>query len=321
MLKALPQNYDPGLLVGFDTRDDACVYKLRDDLVLIQTVDFFPPIVDNPFEYGQVAAANALSDIFAMGVNPSVALNILCVPGCLPQSDIAAILAGGAQKVREAGAIIAGGHSVEDNEPKYGLCVSACVHPNEIWSNAGAQPGDVLVLTKPLGNGILATAAKRDIISQADFQAAIDSMATLNKYARDAAAKTPVHACTDITGFGFLGHASEMAEASNCTLFIDSHSVPIFDGAYLLADQNVIPGGAERNEEYLNEKIKFAEDVPKPLRAILFDPQTSGGLLLSVPEEDKKQLLANMKEAGVDAAVIGRVHAPGKVLIEVVHSP
>ena len=168
MLKALPQNYDPSLLVGYDTSDDACVYKLREDLVLIQTVDFFPPIVDDPYAYGQIAAANALSDVYAMGASPGIALNILCVPGCLPPGDVAAILAGGADKVREAGAVIAGGHSVEDAEPKYGLCVSAWIDPGQIWSNAGARPGDVLVLTKPLGNGILATAAKKDIIGGVD---------------------------------------------------------------------------------------------------------------------------------------------------------
>ena len=317
MLNALPQNYDASLLVGFDTRDDACVYKLRDDLALIQTVDFFPPIVDDPYQYGQIAAANSLSDIYAMGASPSIALNIFCVPNCLPPSDVAAILAGGAEKVREAGAVIAGGHSVEDAEPKYGMCVTAYVHPDEIWSNATAKIGDVLVLTKPLGNGILATAAKRDLITQANFQEAITAMATLNKYARDAAAKTKVNACTDITGFGFLGHASEMAEASNCTLFINSEDIPIFSGVYLLADQGIIPGGAERNEEYLGEKIKFSQDVPMPLRSILFDPQTSGGLLLSVPEEDLQQLLANMADANVNAYVIGRVHAPSAALIEV----
>jgi len=317
MLKALPQNYDASLLVGFDTRDDACVYKLRDDLVLIQTVDFFPPIVDDPYQYGQIAAANSLSDVYAMGASPNIALNIFCVPSCLPPEDVAAILAGGAEKVREAGAVIAGGHSVEDAEPKYGMCVSACIDPSEIWSNAGAKVGDVLVLTKPLGNGIIATAAKRDMITQEDFKEAIVSMATLNKYARDAAAKTRVNACTDITGFGFLGHASELAEASGCTLAIDASAVPIFDGAYLLADQGIIPGGAERNEEYLGEKIKFAADVPTPLRAILFDPQTSGGLLLSIPEVDLEKLMINMHEANVDAVVIGRVHSAGGAVIEV----
>jgi len=303
--------------VGFDTRDDACVYKLTEDLVLIQTVDFFPPIVDNPFEYGQIAAANSLSDIYAMGASPNIALNILCVPSCLPHEDVAAILAGGALKVKEAGAVIAGGHSVEDNEPKYGMCVSACINPANIWSNAGAKPGDVLILTKPLGNGILATAAKKDLITQSEFQTAIDSMTTLNKYARDAAAKTKVNACTDITGFGFLGHSSELAEASGVTLFISAEKIPVFDGAVKLAEQGIIPGGAGRNEEYLSGKINFAEGVSKELRAILFDPQTSGGLLFSVPKEDKDELLKNLNEAKVNASVIGNVYPKGQYLIEV----
>ena len=305
-------------MVGFDTSDDACVYKLRDDLTLIQTVDFFTPIVDDPFQFGQIAAANALSDIYAMGASPLVALNILCVPSCMPPEDVAAILAGGAEKVREAGAVIAGGHSVIDPEPKYGLCVSACIAPGEIWSNAGAVPGDILVLTKPLGNGILATAAKRDKITTEDFQFAIKSMATLNKYARDAAVKTRVNACTDITGFGFLGHASEMAEASGCTLEFAAGDIPLLDGVCDLAMQGVIPGGAARNEEYLSGKINFAAGVPGHLRSVLYDPQTSGGLLLSVPEADVCSLMANLAGAGVEGAIVGQVCLKGQFPI-VIH--
>ena len=317
MLKALPANHDPKLLVGFDTSDDACVYKLREDIVLIQTVDFFTPIVDDPFSFGQIAASNALSDIYAMGATPLVALNILCIPSCMPPEDVAAILAGGADKVREAGAVIAGGHSVIDPEPKYGLCVSACIDPAQIWSNAGAKPGDVLVLTKPLGNGILATAAKRDVISQEDFRQATLSMATLNMYARDAAIKTRVNACTDITGFGFLGHASEMAEASGCTLVFYGKDIPLLDGVYQLSEKGVIPGGTARNIEYLAAKINFASTVPKPLVPILYDPQTSGGLLLSVPKEDVDTMLTNMNAAGVAAMVIGEVHPKSSFAIEV----
>jgi selenide,water dikinase len=303
MLKALPQGLDPNLLVSFDTSDDACVYKLQDKLALIQTVDFFPPIVDDPYFYGQIAAANALSDIYAMGACPSIALNILCIPACLPRTDVASILAGGAQKVREAGAVIAGGHSVEDEEPKYGLCVSAFIDPVYIWSNAGACVGDILVLTKPLGNGILATAAKRDKITQAEFQPAVESMAALNKYTRDAAVNgcVGVHACTDVTGFGLLGHAYEMAEASGCTLEFASNDFPLFEGVYHLAEEGVVPGGAERNANYLAGKISFAADVPLSLRSILYDPQTSGGLLLSIPEKDINSF------AGMEVAVVGRV--------------
>jgi len=317
MLKALPTNHDPRLLVGFDTSDDACVYQVRDDLVLIQTVDFFTPIVDDPYQFGQIAAANALSDVYAMGASPTVALNILCIPSCMPAGDVAAILSGGADKVREAGAVIAGGHSIIDPEPKYGLCVSACVDPAQLWSNAGAQPGDVLVLTKPLGSGILATAAKKDIITQAQFQPAIDSMAKLNKYARDAAVKTRVHGCTDITGFGFIGHASEMAQASGCTLAFAAKDIPLLEGVYRLAEEGVIPGGTGRNMEYLSPKVNVTADVPKPLLPILYDPQTSGGLLLSVPREDVSQLLANMIAAGVDAFVVGDVRPASEFSIEV----
>jgi len=317
MLKALPVNHDPKLLVGFDTSDDACVYKLRDDLVLIQTVDFFTPIVDDPYLFGQIAAANALSDIYAMGATPTVALNILCIPSCMPPEDVAAILAGGADKVREAGAVIAGGHSVIDPEPKYGLTVSACIDPAHIWSNAGAKPGDALVLTKPLGNGILATAAKRDVISQEDFRQATQSMATLNMYARNAAVKTRVNACTDITGFGFLGHASELAEASGCTLVFLAKYIPLLNMVYELSEKGVIPGGTARNAEHLSAKISFSNTVPEPLVPILYDPQTSGGLLLSVPKEDVDALLANMADEGVEAVVIGEVQAQGAFAVEV----
>ena len=309
MLKALPTNIDPALLVGYDTSDDACVYQLRDGLALIQTLDFFPPIVDDPFAYGQIAAANALSDVYAMGAVPTLALNILCVPSCLTAAEVASILAGGAEKVREAGAVIAGGHSVEDAEPKYGLCVSAFADPGKIWSNAGAKPGDVLVLTKPIGNGILATAAKQDKITQEAFEPAIRAMTTLNKYTRDGAADFSVHACTDITGFGFLGHACEMAEAGGVTLEINSLHVPLFDGVFALAEQGVVPGGAKRNADYLCKKVFFDPAVSATMQNVLHDPQTSGGLLLSIPENEKDALLAALQNAGAEGAVVGYVTA------------
>jgi len=318
MLKALPANIDPALLVGYDTSDDACVYAVRDDFALIQTLDFFPPIVDDPFQYGQIAAANALSDVYAMGATPTLALNILCVPSCLTPAEVAAILAGGAQKVREAGAVIAGGHSVEDAEPKYGLCVTAFAHPTKIWSNAGAQPGDALILTKPLGNGILATAAKQDKITQADFAPAIAAMATLNKYARDAAASFTVHACTDITGFGFLGHASEMAIASGVTLHIRADALPIFDGVRELAHAGVVPGGAKRNADYLANKIHFAPHISEAMQSILHDPQTSGGLLLSAPAVQRDALLTALQTGDIAACMVGEVNPLCAHAIEVV---
>jgi len=303
--------------VGFDTSDDACVYKLQDDLLLIQTVDFFTPIVDDPYQFGQIAAANSLSDVYAMGASPTLALNILCIPSCMPTEDVAAILAGGADKIREAGAIIAGGHSVIDPEPKYGLCVSATIHPDELWSNASAKPGDVLVLTKPIGNGIIATAAKKDIISQADFAQAIESMANLNMYARNAASKRQVHGCTDITGFGFLGHANEMAQASNCTFVFIAKDIPLLDGVYELSEKGIVPGGTKRNIDYIAPNISIAKNVPTPYEAILYDPQTSGGLLLSVPEDDVPMLMSNLADAKVKAAVVGRVQPKGPFSIEV----
>ncbi|MCL2204026.1 MAG: selenide, water dikinase SelD [Defluviitaleaceae bacterium] len=317
MLKSLPKHIDPALLVGYDTSDDACVYRLGPDLAMIQTLDFFPPIVDDPFAYGQIAAANALSDIYAMGAAPALALNILCVPGCLTAGEVAAILAGGAEKVREAGAIIAGGHSVEDAEPKYGLCVSAFADPVRVWSNAGAKPGDALILTKPLGNGILATAAKQDKITQAAFAPAIAAMATLNKYARDAAVPFTVHACTDITGFGFLGHACEMAVASQCSLMIHPAAMPIFDGVLALAQRGVVPGGAKRNADYLAGKILLAEEISPAMEGILHDPQTSGGLLLCVPQEEKDPLLAALEKAGAGGWAVGGVVPQGAYAIEV----
>jgi selenide,water dikinase len=317
MLKSLPKNIDPQLLIGYDTSDDACVYQLRDGLALIQTVDFFPPIVDDPCAYGQIAAANALSDIYAMGGEPALALNILCVPPCLAPHEVAAILAGGAQKVREAGAVVAGGHSIEDAEPKYGLCVSAFVDPARIWSNAGAKPGDALILTKPLGNGILATAAKTDRITPSRFEQAVVSMAALNKYARDAATRFTVHACTDITGFGFLGHAYEMAAASGCSLVIECGAVPSFDDAYDLAKAGVVPGGAKRNADYLAGKIDFAQNISTPMRNVLNDPQTSGGLLLCVPEGEREPLLAALREAGAQGWWVGYVIEPRGYCISV----
>jgi len=303
--------------VGFDTSDDACVYKLKDDLLLIKTVDFFTPVVDDPYIFGQIAATNALSDVYAMGASPLLALNILCIPTCLPQEDVAEMLRGGAEKVHEAGAVIAGGHSVIDPEPKYGLCVSATIHPDELWSNGSAKLGDVLILTKPLGNGILVTAAKRDIISQEKLTQAIASMTTLNKYARDVAVKNRVNAATDITGFGFLGHASEMAEASGCTLAFTAKDIPLLDGVYELSEQGVIPGGTKRNMDYLSSKINFSNDVPKPYEAILYDPQTSGGLFLSVSKTDADLLLSNLVDAGVEAARVGEVHPKGQYSIVV----
>lgn len=302
-LAALPKFFDPRLLVGFDKADDACVYKIRDDLAVIMTVDFFPPVVDDAYLYGQIAAANALSDIYAMGGEPSVALNLLCVPKSLPKDIVSAILEGGQSKAAEAGAVIAGGHSIEDSEPKYGLCVSGFSHPDEIWSNSGAKAGDLLVLTKPLGTGIATTAAKVDMISPESFKAAADSMAVLNKNARNAARRLGVHACTDVTGFGLIGHSCEMADAGGVTLEIDADSLEFFPDVIKLAEKGLIPGGTYRNREYGENRILTRSNIPPAVMDLLFDPQTSGGLLLSLPEPDARELAGSLP----NARIIGRV--------------
>lgn len=301
--------------MGFDTSDDACVYRLREDLAVIQTVDFFPPIVDDPYLYGQIAAANALSDIYAMGASPSIALNILCFPNCLPPAVLQQIMAGGYDKVHEAGAVIAGGHSVEDAEPKYGLCVSAFIHPDLIWSNAEAKPGDILILTKPLGSGILATAAKSDLITNEEFQPALRGMAMLNKYARDAAVGIGVNACTDITGFGFIGHACEMATASGCSFEVTVSAVPLYPLAQKLAMEGIVPAGAYRNREYTGDRVQFSKAVPLSIQDILFDPQTSGGLLFAIAESRAKMLTDALEKASIQAAVIGRATEKGSKTI------
>lgn len=293
--------------MGFDTSDDACVYQVREDLALLQTVDFFPPVVDDPYQFGQIAAANSLSDIYAMGGNPSLALNLLCVPNCLPLDMVKAILEGGYSKVREAGAVIAGGHTIEDVEPKYGLCVSGFLHPREVWSNAGARVGDVLLLTKPLGTGIATTAAKADLLSEEQLRLAVETMAALNKYGRDALAGLEVHACTDVTGFGLLGHAFEMAEGSGVTVELNAKALPVLPGIADLATMGIIPQGAYQNREYLKEKVLLSDTVPEYLRDIFYDPQTSGGLLAAIPERQSQEALHRLEHTGIKGVVVGAV--------------
>lgn len=307
MLQGLSRCSNENLLVGFDTSDDACVYRIREDLAAIQTVDFFPPVVDDPYLYGQIAAANALSDLYAMGADVTMALNILCIPSCLPPELVKGILEGGQSKVTEAGGIIAGGHSVEDNEPKYGLCATGFLHPDKVWFNANAQPGDVLILTKALGSGILTTAAKADLLSEEAFSPTVDSMTTLNKYAKDAAVAVGIHACTDITGFGMLGHTCEMAQASGVTILLFADQHPLLPQAAEMARMGIVPQGAYRNRDYLAGQVSFQKRVPLHLQDILFDPQTSGGLLLSVAESKSKELLSRLEEVAPHSRMVGLV--------------
>lgn len=306
LLDGLPIHADSNLLVGFDKSDDAAVYRVSEELALVQTVDFFPPIADDPFLFGQIAAANALSDVYAMGGEPRIALNLLCVPKSMPDSAVHDLLRGGYSKVYEAGAVIAGGHSILDEEPKYGLCVTGFVHPNHILTNTGAQPGDVLFLTKPLGAGILTTAAKADLCPPDVLQAVYARMTTLNRAARDAMVQFRVHACTDVTGFGLLGHALEMAQGSGVQIKLNVSALPIPSEALELARMGILPEGMYRNRKYA-EPFVMADSVPLEIQDALYDPQTSGGLLIAVDPNDADTLAETLQKTVPDACRIGTV--------------
>lgn len=294
--------------MGFDTSDDACVYKITDEIAAIHTVDFFTPVVDDPYQFGQVAAANALSDVYAMGGKPAIAMNLLCVPNCLSKETIRMILKGGHDKAVEAGCTIAGGHTIQDPEPKYGLCVTGYVHPDKVLKNVGAKPGDLLVLTKPIGTGVLTTAAKADMVEPEDYQAMIKCMIELNSYAAEIILKYPdIHACTDITGFGLLGHAYEMAAGSNATLKLFSKKIPLLHGAKELASMGLIPAGAYRNMDYVRPHLELLPSAEETLVDLISDPQTSGGLLVSLPAEDAKKLLEDLTVLSLPCAIIGEV--------------
>lgn len=305
VLCGLPKFDDPNLLVGFETSDDASVYRINDEQAIIQTVDIFPPVVDDPYFYGQIAAANALSDVYAMGGEPKLALNILCFPEDQPAELAGEILRGGCEKVQEAGAMITGGHTIRDREPKYGLSVTGFSHPEDVLTNGGVKPGDVLILTKPLGTGVLTTAAKADLLEKAAYDAMIRTMGRLNKYAAETMRRFAVSGCTDVTGFGLLGHACEMAAASGCSLVIDSAAVPYLPEAKAFAEEGVIPAGSYRNREFLRGKISVSGSVELAAEDLLYDPQTSGGLLIALPERDGVRLLHMLEEAGEEAALIG----------------
>ena len=310
---------DPNLIMGIERAEDASVYKLTDDLAIIQTVDFFTPIVDEPYQFGQIAAANALSDVYAKGGRPLTAMNIVCFPiKTMDVSVLQEILAGGLDKVHEAGVILVGGHSVDDNELKYGLSVTGIIHPSRVIPNNGARTGDKLILTKPLGVGIINTALKGEMVNQTTIDKAIRCMSTLNNKASELMQETVVNACTDVTGFGLLGHACEMIEGTDVGMVINSAAVPYFPEAKELAEMGLVPGGLHRNRDFRAHMVEISGQVPAFLVDILFDPQTSGGLLISLPGENADELIDKMHEEGInDAAIIGEVleEPKGKIVV------
>ncbi len=315
----MPTITDPRILVDAATRDDAAVYQLTPDRAIVATVDFFTPIVDDAYDFGRIAAANAFSDVYAMGARPLLALNLVGWPrDTLPYELLGDVLRGGADVAREAGAFVLGGHSVDDPEPKYGMVAIGEVHPDRIVTLARAQVGDVLILTKPIGTGVLTTALKRDLASAADLADAVSSMATLNAGAARAMLEHGAHAATDVTGFGLLGHLHNMLSASGVSAELDAAAVPLLAKAAALAEQGAIPGGTKRNREALGEQVTFDAAVPEPIRVLLFDAQTSGGLLIAVPEDRAAALLAALKKERTPAAArIGRIVGgpPGRIAV------
>lgn len=295
-------------MVGFDSSDDAAVYKISGDTAIIQTVDIFPPVVDDPYTYGKIAAANSLSDVYAMGGQPKLAMNIFCFPEDLPKDAVQAILQGGYEKVQEADAIICGGHTIQDPVPKYGLSVTGFVHPDRILRNNSIRQGDVLILTKALGTGILTTAEKGGLLSSSEQKGLYSSMETLNRYAAQLFdGNTEVHACTDVTGFGLLGHTYEMTGGSGLSITLDSSALPSLQGALSYASMGLVPAGAYKNKGYLKRLVTFSDSVCESVRDLMFDPQTSGGLLISVSEREGQALLRRMNESIPTAKIIGYV--------------
>ena len=318
VLAKLPKQSDPNVLVGFDTADDAGVYQLSPDLALVQTVDFFTPIVDDPYTFGQIAAANSLSDVYAMGGRPISALSIVGFPNTGRGSRILEqILQGGLAKMQEAGCAVIGGHSIGDEEIKFGYAVTGLINPQRVLTNAARKPGDRLILTKRLGTGIIGTALKKGQASNAAVDAAIVSMCTLNRAASETALKFDVHAATDITGFGLLGHAREMAVGSKVSLAIDSAQIEFLPEADEYSREGFLPGGLKRNMEFIGGCVEFASGVPEEVRNLLFDPQTSGGLLLSVAAQDASRLLGALRALAIPAQAIGKVIDKTHPLIEV----
>jgi len=297
----------PNLLVGLDPGDDAAVYRISDEVAVIQTLDFFPPVVDDPYDYGAIAAANAMSDVYAMGGEVVLALNICGFPPDLDPAIVAEILRGGAEKVAEAGAVLAGGHTLDDKEPKYGLAVMGIVHPDRVLTKAGAKPGDILVLTKPLGVGIITTALKGDMADPSHVAAAVESMKRLNRKAAQLMQRVGVNACTDITGFSLLGHSQEMAALSGVRIRFRLGKLPFLEGAKGYARDWLFPGGTCRNQRHYGPSVRFAPDIEEEMRMLLFTPETSGGLLIAVPAAKAEQLVALFEAESQECWVVGEV--------------
>ena len=304
----LPKFHDENLLVGVETSDDAAIYKVNDELALIQTLDFFTPVVDDPYLFGQIAAANSLSDVYAMGGEPRTALNIVGFPNCLDPKILGRILEGGASKVLEAGAILAGGHSIQDDEPKYGLSVTGFVNPNKIFKNYGSQPGDVIIITKQIGSGLINTAIKAEMAEKSQIDEVVTVMTSLNKKAKEVIENYPISACTDITGFGLAGHAMEMAASSKVTFGIDVNKVPYIDGALEMAKMGLVPAGTYNNKDYISGDVEDC-NIEECYLDLMYDPQTSGGLLITLPESEVENIMKDFENKNMDTkvAVIGRV--------------
>jgi len=316
-LTDLPLVADPNVMRGMASLDDAGVYKLTDKLAIIQTIDFFTPIVDDPYAFGQVAAANALSDVYAMGGTPLTAMNVVCFPAkSLDMSVLQDILRGGLDKLREAEVTLVGGHSIDDAELKYGLSVTGVIHPQKMVTNSGAKIGDRLILTKPLGTGIISTALKAGMVDKETMAKVTSCMTTLNRKASKLMQEIGVHACTDITGFGLLGHASQLAENSQVGIEFHIASIPHFPEVTGFSQQGLYPGGLNRNREHYFSKVKFIEEIPDYMQNILFDPQTSGGLLISISPEKAELLLSRLQQGGVEeATIIGEVISKPKGIV------
>ena len=308
VLGNLPKFHDENLLVGVETSDDAAIYKVNDELALIQTLDFFTPVVDDPYLFGQIAAANSLSDVYAMGGEPRTALNIVGFPSCLDPKILGRILEGGASKVLEAGAILAGGHSIQDDEPKYGLSVTGFVNPNKIFKNYGSQPGDVIIITKQVGSGLINNAIKAEMAEKSQIDEVVTVMTSLNKKAKEVIENYPISACTDITGFGLAGHAMEMAASSKVTFEIDVNKVPYIDGALEMAKMGLVPAGTYNNKDYISGDVESI-NIEECYLDLMYDPQTSGGLLITLPESEVENIMKDFEQKNMDTkvAVIGRV--------------